>query len=681
MQYSERKREKYKDLRVLSLLLFFPLLLSGCSFLHLDTLFGSGEEEESFNGNAISHAQDVHISTEGLEMPNVPAGMEVENFQPLFTLDLLPYIVLYSSEENPELADIALERSSLLAMQRNIPAEQFTLEKRVEQDENEAVQIMQSFGYYSGEVHTEINYQSFPIIINIELDPHKEYTISQADIIYHDSYAQSMDSITVPLESLNNSPLEIVRPEDAPQNLYYFGLEENAVATAEDVLEALDQLTPWFHNRGYPFAEITRSRFFAVEDTNQFEAEINFNPQEFKLFGSIEIRGSDALSLEYVETVKTWEYGDVWNQFKLTQLKEELLAIGVFSYVDVRAAQPQEGSMYLDVIVELSDGFARTWGGGITYDTTRELGGQLFWEHRNLFGEAEKLRAELVLWKDLQEARITFIKPDLIFSGQDFNAILTFANEIEDAYEVNSATLDVGFDMPLQQGLLENSHFSYSLEAEIGREKDSDYDHSVDYYFVGIPLEYTRRNTDSVFDPSRGYTLYVNIGPYTGNYVEDFTLARAELNVATYFELMEEKKLILAARARIGSLYPSNLANIPASLRFYAGGGNSIRGYGYQEVGPEDRYENPVGGISLFEGSIELRYKVTDAISVVPFFDFGNVYDTSFPTLDFVYGTGIGMRYSTPIGPVRFDVAFPMDESYTLDISEYQLYISIGQTF
>ena len=139
---------------------------------------------------------------------------------------------------------------------------------------------------------------------------------------------------------------------------------------------------------------------------------------------------------------------------------------------------------------------------------------------------------------------------------------------------------------------------------------------------------------------------------------------------------------MLAGRLSLGSILGGgDTFDIPADKRFYAGGGGSIRGYAYQSVGPRNRDNDPTGGKSLFEGSVEGRIRIGQQFGVVPFIDFGTVFDKSVPTFDETvrFGAGIGGRYYSPFGPIRLDVAVPLNRDKGDD--PFALYVSIGQAF
>ncbi len=148
-----------------------------------------------------------------------------------------------------------------------------------------------------------------------------------------------------------------------------------------------------------------------------------------------------------------------------------------------------------------------------------------------------------------------------------------------------------------------------------------------------------------------------------------------------YWDAFDDTRLVVAGRVSLGSIIGADVDDVPANGRFYAGGGGSVRGYAYQSIGPRDPNYEPTGGLSLIETSIEARYKVTETIGIVPFIDAGGVFEESWFDFgeDVLVGAGIGLRYYSPIGPIRLDVAVPLDKRSDDDV--VQFYVSIGQAF
>jgi translocation and assembly module TamA len=202
------------------------------------------------------------------------------------------------------------------------------------------------------------------------------------------------------------------------------------------------------------------------------------------------------------------------------------------------------------------------------------------------------------------------------------------------------------------------------------------------FQLFGLPLTAQRDDTNDPLDPTEGTRLQLSLTPTTGVGDESLLFITAVAGGSAYYAVDEEERFVLAGRARVGTILGENTDALPASRRFYAGGGGSIRGYEYQLVGPLDDDENPFGGTSLLEVGGEVRVRVTEQIGVVPFIDGGTVYDDPFPTGNETlrWAAGLGFRYFTGFGPIRLDFAFPLNPRDGVD-EPFQFYISFGQAF
>ena len=195
---------------------------------------------------------------------------------------------------------------------------------------------------------------------------------------------------------------------------------------------------------------------------------------------------------------------------------------------------------------------------------------------------------------------------------------------------------------------------------------------------MSFPNSLNFDNRDNKLDPRKGWNLKGTIEPFIDALGTSNPFLKTRLYASTYYGFGENTTL--ATRASVGTIIGAEIDNIPATERFYSGGGGSIRGFGYQKVGPVTNDE-PSGGASVIEGSTELRFKLTDKIGAVTFVDAGNVSEEVTPQFsDFSIGAGVGIRYYTSFGPLRFDVATPLTNKENTD-QNYQVYISIGQAF
>ena len=181
-----------------------------------------------------------------------------------------------------------------------------------------------------------------------------------------------------------------------------------------------------------------------------------------------------------------------------------------------------------------------------------------------------------------------------------------------------------------------------------------------------------------MLDATKGFLISGKLEPFFDLGGESPSFLKTEVSASAYHALNE--KITAAFRIKTGSIFGPDASKIPATKRFYAGGGGSVRGFGYQRVGPL-KDDEPEGGLSLIEASTELRFKITGKIGAVAFIDTGNVYNTSLADFDNLYvGGGGGLRYYTKAGPLRLDIAVPINKKETTP-DNYQLYMSIGQAF
>ncbi|MEX1108200.1 MAG: BamA/TamA family outer membrane protein, partial [Dongiaceae bacterium] len=201
------------------------------------------------------------------------------------------------------------------------------------------------------------------------------------------------------------------------------------------------------------------------------------------------------------------------------------------------------------------------------------------------------------------------------------------------------------------------------------------------YVVVGLPLGARYDGTDNLLDPTEGSRLYLAGTPTVVTFEEAHSYLALDAIGSTYLSPFEGDRVVFAMRGRLGSIIGTDPNNVPANRRFYSGGGGSVRGYEARSIGPLASNNDPLGGNSVWEIGIEARIKLTDDIGIVPFLDAGQVGRTSTPPFSEtpMVAAGIGARYYTSFGPIRFDVAFPLNGRNS--DKDFQFYVSIGQAF
>jgi translocation and assembly module TamA len=225
------------------------------------------------------------------------------------------------------------------------------------------------------------------------------------------------------------------------------------------------------------------------------------------------------------------------------------------------------------------------------------------------------------------------------------------------------------------------------ITGEVGRAKRAETDYR--NRLIGFPVEMRLDASNDLIDPKKGGRLAVQITPYTGQSGQDRRLIISTLKGSCYVPFGKEKRVVVAGWAHGGTIASRSLDNIAPNKRFYAGGAGSVRAYGYKLLGPLDSNNTPLGGRSILEYGVEGRFKITETIGCVAFAEAGRLSSQAVPGLTAqsrLWGVGVGVRYYTGIGPIRFDIATPMKRrrdaasGKAID-SSYQFYLSVGQAF
>ena len=321
----------------------------------------------------------------------------------------------------------------------------------------------------------------------------------------------------------------------------------------------------------------------------------------------------------------------------------------------------------------------RVIGFGADFNTSEGFGARVRWTHRNLFGRAESLHLQAEVGRigknrigDLDyDVNLRYQAPDFLTRDQTLRAEVSGGRENPEAYRREAVAAFIGLDRRLSDTL----EVSAGIKGE--RSKLDDFIDNEPLDFVSLPAGLRLDTSDDLLDPTSGYRVSLDLTPY----FVDRTFLHTSVAASAFHDVRENGELVLAGRVRLGSIAGEELLAVPSDKRFFSGGGGSVRGYAFQAIGPRAPDGRPRGGRSLFELGLEGRVRITDTIGAVPFLEGGQVFEEELPSFkeNLQFGAGLGLRYFTPIGPLRLDVAFPIDKRE--DDDAFQLYISIGQAF
>lgn len=441
----------------------------------------------------------------------------------------------------------------------------------------------------------------------------------------------------------------------------------------------------WRHH-GHAKAEIADRRVEAVHAASEVEATITVSPGPLARYGPIDVRGAERLDPQWLAWMTGLVPGRVYDPLELRRASTRLARLDVFRSQRFEEADSigADGLLPIDLVVQ--ERLPRRIGVGGSYSTVDGFGAEAFWLHRNLFGRAERLRLDARIGgigRSWQPRNWTyrlggrFVKPGVFTPDTDFSAGLAGEREVLDAYARTGVDAEAGFthifDDRLSARLFANvsaARFEDGLRFTYPRR---------DFLTAGLLGGLTYDNRDDPANATRGIYADVTLQPFH-EFVFSNTAIRAVAETRAYFSLTGDDGLVLAGRARIGTLAGAPAAETPPDKLFLAGGGGSVRGYPFRSIGIQQGSQ-VLGGRSLVEGSVEARARVTDTIGLVGFLDIGHVGADPIPDFSegFRMGAGVGLRYQTGLGPIRLDVAVPLNRRPSDPRAAF--YVGIGQAF
>ncbi len=681
------------------------LMLSGC-------LFGSGAKPEpAFTTNAETRRPGKQIR----------------------------YAVQFRSKpENGSLVSELRENSQLVWLKDDLPDSRVGLERRLLEDVETAKKILHSHGYYDGRVRHSVDWEASPPLVSILFVPGELYLIGTTSLRYERPPSAGRAASPEGSEAVRGVDFM----EKAPDTLEPFGLKKGLAAEAQTVLNAVAAVPKAMHKAGYPLAEQGKARYVIDRSTHTLDAEVVIKTGPLLRMGPVLVReenvrpadqpdapGTPPISESYLNMLSPWVEGQYWNDDLLKDYRSTLQETGLFTSIAMKPARlspaqaeaagwtsvrPEAGAASAGpsetgtrspepgggkpegakaesaaplwvstdgttpISLTVRDAPPRTVSGGLHFSTDTGFGVRGAWENRNLFGGGEQLRITAPVSEKSQSLNASFRKPAFGIRDQSLVGEAWAINETTDAYDQKALSAAGGLERRFRKDW-RNWWASARVSLEAGSLRDNERGRRA-YSLVGFPVSVRRDTTNDLLNPTSGTRLNLEVTPYTGTFNGPLTTVRTRVDASGYWSPGWDR-LVLAGRVAAGSLSGESVYNIPASLRFYTGGGGSVRGYKYQSLGPHDKKGDPVGGLSFTDVSLEARFRLTESFGIVPFVDGGMVYESSLPDWgrNLSWGVGLGFRYYTLIGPIRLDIATPLQDRD--NNKAFQIYLSIGQAF
>jgi len=472
----------------------------------------------------------------------------------------------------------------------------------------------------------------------------------------------------------------------------------------EDFDRSKTLLLTRLHNAGYARAEIVPR---TEVDPEQHTAAVTFTlaPGAQTAFGRISIHGEQQVEERAIRHQLTIHEGQRFSDKALTASTDAIYNLGMFQAVTPRALNPEAADEPLDVEFEVIERKPRSLQFGLGYSTTEGFRTEGQWTYRNLFRGAQQLTLLGRFSSFEQKAEVKLHLPYFLAERTAFTQTLFARNQakvginpsgsffgVQDKAQPTFDLFSVGTESRVEHLFTET--LSGALGLNFSR---NEFRHVDQAALVGFDLAIAKNNTllvqfaevqwntsDSRLNPSRGMVLRGRIDHANTALVSDFSFVKLVLEGRHYLPLGQllGRPFLLATRLKVGGIEPYGTTNeVPFNVRFFAGGAGSVRGFTLNRLGPLNKDGDPIGGMSLIEGSAELRFPLFGELGAVLFIDTGNVFRSPFTYRldDLRYAVGPGIRYNTPVGPFRLDVGIIVDRRPGEQFGRVEF--SIGQAF
>ena len=536
------------------------------------------------------------------------------------------------------------------------------VQARAHEDEALAVRLLYSQGYYDATALASLDQSGDGLKAVLSVTPGKRYKIG--DIVIN-------AGPTVPPGLVRDS----------------LPLKTGDYIVAADVESAEANVGVKLPENGYPFAKVG-GRDILLDPatiTGDYTLPVDVGPRGS--FRGITTSGrKQAFGADHMKVISRFKPGELYDSRKVDDLRRALVATGLFSSVavdPVRTNEPgPDGTEYVDLHVDQEAGPPRTLAGELGYGTGQGFRAEATWTHRNLFPPEGALIGKVIAGTQEQGVSGTFRRSNAGKRDKTFQTGVLLNHQNYDAYEAFTAGLNISWSRQSTPIFQKRWTYTYGAEILLSNEQTTIDPATAEKrrltYFIGsLPVQLGYDRSNDLLNPTKGFRANLRVSPEASLQGNVSPYVRGTFDLSGYYPVSDA--LVIAARTRLGTISGASRDQIAPSRRVYAGGGGSVRGFGYQELGPKDVNDDPVGGRSVNEFAVEGRYRFGN-YGVVAFVDAGQVYESAIPKFsDIRYGVGLGGRFYTDFGPFRADIAMPINRQP--GESKFTLSIGIGQAF
>jgi len=559
----------------------------------------------------------------------------------------------------------AFHRHSTLEAGRKKPANAAQITRRARADADLLAELLRSHGYYDAmvEPRTEVGVGPAAGVIQVvlEAEPGEEYRFASVELPGLDAAG-----------------------DDAAELRKLFTVNPGDPVVAQDVIDAGTALIHALGEHGFAEAKVGERQIELNHQTHLATLILPVDPGPVASFGAIRVTGRPPFGARHLATIARFKPGDRFKRSKVDDLRRALIATGLIAAADIQIV-PVDGGRTVDLAVRLEPAPTRTIAGEVGYGTGQGARVEASWTNRNFFNPEGALTLRGVIGTNEQLAAVQLRRSNFRQRDQMLSLQALAAHQNFDAYEAK--TLSLSGNIERQSNFIWHKKWTWSYGAELlatderGVFGPDGIEQTRTFLIAAAPCILGYDDSDSLLDPTRGFRLTGRLAPEISAHGGRFTYARTQIDASAYRPVSE--RVVAAGRIRLGTIIGAGVYDIAPSRRFYSGGGGSVRGYGYQRLGPQDADGDPIGGRGLAEFALEARIRLDRLggnFGVVPFFDGGSLTTHLLPSFkDWRFAAGLGLRYYSSFGPIRIDVGVPLNRQKGDGL--VAVAVSLGQAF
>jgi translocation and assembly module TamA len=550
---------------------------------------------------------------------------------------------------------------SALEAERKDPANAAQIGRRAEADADLLTQLLRSQGYYDANVEARTEKAGDALRVILVADPGQQYRFA---------------SVQLP-------GLDAAGP-DAAKLRSAFAVQAGDPVIAADVIAAGLALTQALGEEGFASAKIGEQQVEVNHQTHLATLNLPVDPGPVARFGAIRVSGRPPFSAHHVGVIARFRRGDPFRRSEIDDLRRALIATTLVAAADIRLI-PVQGGRVVDVDVHLEPAPSHTIAGELGYGTGQGARVQATWTDRNFLNPEGALTLSAIAGTTEQLLGAEFRRSNFGLRDQTLDLQVSVSHQVYAAYRAKTVLL--GANIERQSNFIWQKPWTWSYGGqwlatrERGVFDSSGIKDTRGFLIAALPLSVGYDGSDNLLDPTRGFRLSGRVSPEISFHGGKFTYARAQIDASAYHPVSDT--VVIAGRLRFGTIVGASSFDLAPSRRFYSGGGGSVRGYGYQQLGPKDVDGDPIGGRGLAEFALESRIRLKSFggnFGVVPFFDGGSLTTKAMPDLSsFRFAAGIGVRYYSSFGPIRVDFGVPLNRQK--GDGPFAVTVSLGQAF